>query len=38
MPDTDGMLERKEKDTRRRRKERITIPRGMGVPVKKWKD
>jgi hypothetical protein len=37
VQDTDGMLERKEKKTHRRRIERNTI-RETGIPVKKWKD
>jgi hypothetical protein len=38
VQDTDGMLERKEKDQgEERERERITT-RGTGMPVKKWKD
>jgi hypothetical protein len=37
VQDTNGILEKKEKITRRRRKKRNTV-RETGMEVKKWKD
>jgi hypothetical protein len=37
VQDTDGTLERKEKEQGEERRERSTT-RGTGMPVKKWKD